>query len=216
MFTRINQEQWERKEHYEYYTKVLPCSYSVTVQLDVTMLKKRVEQYGDRFYPVFVYCVSRAINGRKEFRMGTDGDGNPGYWDVVHPNFTIFHKDDHTFSDVWTYYTDSFLEFYDGMTKVMETYKDVKGIKARDGQPPNFYCISCVPWMSFTGYQTYVAGDRVALFPIITYGKYEERDGKWQMPMTLTISHAAADGYHSSQLFLEIQQIIDQDYRCLK
>ena len=102
------------------------------------------------------------------------------------------------------------------MTKVMETYKDVKGIKARDGQPQNFYCISCVPWMSFTGYQTYVAGNRVALFPIITYGKYEERDGKWQMPVTLTISHAAADGYHSSQLFLEIQQIIDQDYRCLK
>ena len=40
--------------------------------------------------------------------MGRDKDGNPGYYDVLHPNYTIFHEDDHTFSDVWTAYTEDF------------------------------------------------------------------------------------------------------------
>lgn len=215
MFTKIDLANWERREHYHYYTNQLPCSYSMTVSLDVTNLKRRVKEYGHRFYPVFVYCVSKAVNAQKEFRMGMDGEGNPGYWDQVHPNFTIFHEDDHTFSDVWTEYQEEFESFYSGMTAVMEECKDKKGVKARAGQPANFYCISCVPWVSFSGYQTYVAGSRIALFPIITYGKYQECDGKWTMPLTLTIAHAAADGYHSSQLFLKIQEIIDQDYRSI-
>ena len=31
----------------------------------------------------------------------------------------------------------------------METYKDVKAVKAKPGQPQNFYCISMVPWLNF-------------------------------------------------------------------
>ena len=147
MFTKIDLANWERREHYHYYTNQLPCSYSMTVSLDVTNLKRRVKEYGHRFYPVFVYCVSKAVNAQKEFRMGMDGEGNPGYWDQVHPNFTIFHEDDHTFSDVWTEYQEEFESFYSGMTAVMEECKDKKGVKARAGQPANFYCISCVPWV---------------------------------------------------------------------
>ena len=44
--------------------------------------------------------------------MGRDKDGNPGYYDVLHPNYTIFHEDDHTFSDVGTAYTEDFSAFY--------------------------------------------------------------------------------------------------------
>ena len=210
MFTKIDFDQWERKDHYEYYTKLLPCSYSLTAKLDVTTLYKTVKEKGYRFYPAVVYCVTKALNMRKEFRMAVNAEGEVGYWDQVHPNFTIFHEDDHTFSDVWTNYHEEFESFYGEMVEVMETYKDKKGVKVREGQPPNFYCISCVPWISFTGYESHVAGRPAALFPIITFGKYEMNGERMEMPMTLSISHAAADGYHTSQLFLLIQEIMDQ------
>ena len=82
--------------------------------------------------------------------MGRDKDGNPGYYDVLHPNYTIFHEDDHTFSDVWTAYTEDFSVFYKNMCSDMETYRHVKAVKAKPGQPQNFYCISMVPWLDFT------------------------------------------------------------------
>lgn len=39
----------------------------------------------------------------------------------------------------------------------MHTYKDKKGIKVKEQQPANFYCISCTPWTAFTGYGSRVA-----------------------------------------------------------
>ena len=128
-FTPVDMDSWERRSHYEYYTKLLKCGYSVTVSLDITKLHRQVKEKGLRFYPVFVYCVSRQIAATKEFRMGRDKDGNPGYYDVLHPNYTIFHEDDHTFSDVWTAYTEDFSVFYKNMCSDMETYRHVKAVK---------------------------------------------------------------------------------------
>ena len=210
MFQLIDENKWPRKEHYKYYTDTLTCGYTVTVRLDVTNLYQQVKRNHLKFYPAFIYCAGKAINEMEEFRMGTDSKGNPGYWDVVHPNFTIFHKDDHTFSDVWSYFHEDFRKCYENIVNDMETYKDCKGPKVKENQPPNFFCISCVPWMDFTGYSTWVPGGRPNLFPIITFEKYIEEKGRKKLSASLTISHAAADGYHSSMLFKRLQEILDE------
>ena len=59
--------------------------------------------------------------------------------------------------------------------------------------------------MDYTGYASYVAGTP-SLFPIITFGKYTEENGKYTLPVTLTISHAAADGYHASRFFHRLEE----------
>ncbi len=209
MFNYIDLENWERKEHFEYYRTKIKCGYSCTVQLDVTAFRNKVKTKGLRFYPAFVYCVSNIVNSMPEFRMGVDSEGKPGCYDVSHPNMTIFHEDDHTFSDMWTEYYPDFMDFYKNTTENMDKYKNVKGIKARDNQPASFFCISCVPWLSYTAYSTSVPGGEPNLFPIITFGKYTESNGKYTMPFTLNISHAAADGYHTSKFFNNLQELID-------
>lgn len=145
----------------------------------------------------------------KRIPHGTDKEGNPGYYDILHPNYTIFHEDDHTFSDVWTGYTEDFKTFYKNMRDDMETYKDVKAVKAKPGQPQNFYCISMVPWLNFTGYSAYTESGTPMLFPIITCGKFTEHDGILTMPFCVNIAHAAADGYHTSMFINELQKLID-------
>lgn len=212
MFKHITPRTWERREHFEYFTQTIKCGYSLTAELDVTEFLKLTKSKGLRFYPSFVYCVSTVINRMKEFRMGISEDGQPGYWDIVHPSYTVFHDDDYTFSDLWTNYTENFSSFYRQMTEDLSAYGNNKGIKARPGQPPNFFCISCVPWLSFTGYSTMTAEGSPNLFPIITYGKYQMKNSSYQMPFTVTISHAAADGYHTSLLINEIQALISKDF----
>ncbi len=92
----------------------------------------------------------------------------------------------------------------------MEKYKDVHGIKARKEQPENFFCISCVPWLTYTSYNTSVPGGEPNLFPIITFGKFTaDEKGIYTMPFTLNISHAAADGYHTSKFFNDLQILIN-------
>ncbi len=135
MFKQISPETWERREHFEYFTQTIKCGYSLTAELDVTEFLKLTKNKGLRFYPSFVYCVSTVINHMKEFRMGISEDGQPGYWDIVHPSYTVFHDDDHTFSDSWTNYTEDFSSFYRQMTEDLSLYGNNKGIKARPGQP---------------------------------------------------------------------------------
>lgn len=210
MFQVVDVEKWERKEHFKYYTEQIKCGYSITANLDVTLFKELLEKNNLKFYPSFIYCVTYNVNLMPEFRMRLGENNQLIIYDIVHPNYTIFHNDDHTFSDIWSEYTSDFYKFYNNYKDDMERYSNVKGIKAKPTQPKNFYCISCVPWVSFTGYSTYSSGCTPALMPIITYGKYHEENGKWIMPFTVTISHAAADGYHVSKLINSIQMTIDK------
>jgi len=205
----IDFENWPRKNHYLYYTNLVKAGYSMTVNIDVAKLVSFCKRKGYKFYPTFIYCTSAVVNSTENLRIFKNKDGMPCVWDKVVPNYTIFHDDDKTFSDIWTDFDFSFDTFYKNITRDIEKYKDVKGIKAKEGQPPNFFCISCVPWISYTGYSTYSGGGDPTFFPIITFGKYTEEKGTFKMPFTLTIAHAVCDGYHTGKFFNDLQMFID-------
>lgn len=96
--------------------------------------------------------------------------------------------------------------FYRNLVADAEQYHDKKGIKVKEGQPANFFCISCVPWLDYTAYCPVNYGGAPNLFPLLTFGKYTEADGAFTLPLTLTISHACMDGYHLSLFFHTLQQ----------
>lgn len=111
--------------------------------------------------------------------MFKDAEGNLCVWDQVVPNYTIFHEDDKTFSDCWTEYSDDFEVFYREITKDMEEGQKKKGIKAKAGQPANFYCISCVPWAAFTAFGSRTLGStEPGVFPNHYHGKIRKIRGK--------------------------------------
>ena len=204
----IDLNNWERKSHWEYYRNILPVSYSLTARLDVTGLVNFCRKHGRKFYGSFLYAAAKTVNEMDCMRMMVDERNNPGIFKESHVNFTVFHKDDQTFSDVWCEYHDNYKTFYKTWTDVCNTYGSVKGIKARPMQPANFFCISCIPWLDFSGYQTHTPG-APALFPVITFGKYTWKEERYSLPLTLTIAHAAADGYHSAMFFENLQKNLE-------
>ena len=123
--------------------------------------------------------------------------------------YTIFHNDDHTFSDCWTDFSEDFNIFYQDILKDMATAATKKGIKAKEGQPANFYCISCTPWTTFTGYSSRVSNGEPSFFPIVLMGKYKQHGKKILMPVNITIAHAVADGYHVGLFFQYLQEEIN-------
>lgn len=205
----IDRENWPRRAHFTYYTETLRVGYSLTVELDITRLLAGVRARGLRLYPALIWCAARAVNRNPEFRMCRGEAGAPCYWEVCHPNYTIFHEDDHTFSDMWSEFDDDFMVFYDRVTTDLAAYGGNKGPKAKPGQPPNFFCISCVPWMRFTGYSTFNADGGAAWFPVMLCGQYFEREGKTLLPVSVSVSHAVADGWHTCKLLRDMQEEMD-------
>ena len=98
-YRKIDQSTWPRQDHYKYYTEKLKVNYSMTARLDVTRLRAECDRLGVHFYAAFIWCTSNVVNRLPFMKMMTDEKGSLGVWDVVPPTNTIFHKEDHTFSD---------------------------------------------------------------------------------------------------------------------
>ncbi len=106
-------------------------------------------------------------------------------------------------SNMWTEYSPDFEEFYHKYMEDQEKYADNHGILAKPEMPPhNSYMIGMLPWIEFTSYAPIPYANTEYYFPIIQAGRFSERDGKKFMPLSITVHHAVADGYHVG-LFLD-------------
>lgn len=207
-YKRIDVTSWNRREHFLYYQNTIQTSAAVTVTVDVTEILSYAHRSGRKFYPCMVWAVSSVINRMDEMKMMLDDQGNPGVWDSVVPVYTVFHEESHTFSDLWCDFHEDLDDFYDDFVHTTEVYGHHVEIKGRPDQPENFYCISCVPWLSFDAVNVSASG-QPPLFPIITYGKYTmDHEGRYRLPFAIKIAHAAADGYHIAQFFEKLQDTI--------
>lgn len=208
-FHFIDMDTWERREHFKYYLNLVKTSYTLTVNIDITTLLEETHKRKLRFYPTFLYITSTAVNRQKEMRMAYDHQKRLGYWDECHPSYTIFHKDDHTFSDIWTPYHKDFATFYKHCVQDMETWKDIKGVKTKPGRPDNFTPISCLPWLSYTSHSNDTPLTSPMFFPVILFGKYFKQNGRMLLPFSAYVPHAVADGYHTSLFINTVQSIVD-------
>lgn len=207
-FYRIDMKHWDRREHFSHYMNEGKCSYSITANLNVTTLLDRIRNKDVKLYPVFIYMVSRVVNSHPEFRTTFNDHGQLGYWDQMVPNYTIFHKDDKTFSALWTKYSNDFSIFYKNYQCDMKQFGDEKGLWIKGNLPTNTFSISSIPWVSFSSFNLNLYnGDY--LLPVITCGKYFADGKEILLPVSLQVHHAVCDGYHVGLFVNDLQKLAD-------
>lgn len=204
-FKKIDRETWERREYFEHYLEEVPCTYSMTVRIDVS----RIREKGYRFYPAMLYCLAAAVNRMEEFRTAFRAEGELGIYDTMSPCYTIFHKDTHTFSLLWTEFQDSLSAFCEKYEEDLKTYGAVHKMTAKEGIPENTFSVSAIPWTSFEGFHLHLPKSSNYLLPVFTMGKYVLENGRWMMPLAVQVHHAVCDGFHVSRFISELQQLID-------
>lgn len=214
-FHIIDRENWNREQYFEHYLK-LKCTFSMTVNVDITTLLKELDQKGIKFYPVFIYLISRVVNNHKEFRTSFNDEGALGYWEEMIPSYTIFHKDDKSFSSIWTNYSSDFRIFYKNYEEDMRWYTNVHGLFTKENIPPNVFPISSIPWASFTGFNLNINNDGDFLLPIITCGKYFNGENKVMLPVSMQVHHSVCDGYHASRFIEDLQKLSNSCNEWLK
>ena len=194
-FHLIDMENWDRREFYEHFINEVVCSYSVTVNLDITNLRDA------RLYPAMIWLLTKTVNEMPEFRTSLTKAGL-GIYDSMHPMYTVFNKENKNFSGIWSYYSEHYMEFLKNYDEDVRVYSKSTRYAPKDGTPENSFNISMVPWLEFTSCNLNVYDDGKFLLPIFTMGKYFERDGKRLLPLAIQVHHAVCDGYHVG-LFVE-------------
>lgn len=203
----VDVSTWSRGDLFQFYIRQMRIVMSLTVDVDVTPLVAFARERGLKFYPLMIWTVSKVVNAHDEFKYGWDADGNLIRWDFVSPSYADFHPEDENFTKLVTPYTEDCLEFHTRFLEDRERYRDARGFV--DRQIPNFFDVSCLPWVRYRHFDVHVFDEGKFLAPVITWGKYEAELGRLVMPLTLNIHHAVADGFHLSRFFREVQELID-------
>lgn len=208
MFNKIDIHTWNRKENYSHYFNIVPCTYSMTINLDITNFIKIVKVNNYKFFPVILYALSQIVNIHKEFRMDLDETMNVGYYDYSNPCYTIFHNETETITNAWTEYTNDFKIFLQSYNNDMSIYQnDFQNSKTLIGT--NYFNVSCIPWTSFTGFNLNLQKGYDYFPPIFTIGKYFSDGNKVMLPLAIQVHHAVCDGFHLSRFINELQDYLN-------
>ncbi len=208
-FEVINLEKYERKEHFLHYMNNVPCFYSMTTNIDITSIMKYVDKREYKLYPIIIYAITSIVNKHKEFRMDLNKQEQLGYYSNVEPSYTIFHKDNNTFSSIWTKYNTDFKEFYKNYEKDILEYENKQGFITKKYENSNLINISAIPWTTFTGFNLNLPKGDKYLLPIFTIGKYFENDNKILLPLCIQVYHSVCDGFHTSRFISELQELLN-------
>lgn len=216
-FQPIDMQTWPMAQAFHYYTQMAPTSYTVNVNMDVSLLRKELKTKGIKFFPAYLYLVTRAITRQQELRVAVK-DGILGYWDCLTPAYPQFHEDGKTTSLLWTEYNDNFPEFYNQYLTDTKLHGESHGILSSKGVPPaNAYIISCIPWFTFNSFSLHNHGIKDYYVPSFEAGGFTEiSNGKIVMPLSVTVHHATTDGYHLKVFFEELQRTMKYPEEWLK
>jgi chloramphenicol O-acetyltransferase type A len=204
----IDLASWPRRELFEHYRLRTPCTYSLTVELDVTELVSALRDSRCKTYATQIWAIASVVNRHEEFRLTLDDRGEPATWPVVHPMFTVFNAARETFAAVWTPFDPDFASFHDRAAELLAEHSRATALFPQGEPPPDAFDISSLPWTSFTGMNLNIANAWEHYLPIITLGRYAVRDGRTYLPLALQMNHAAADGFHTGRLVQELQELV--------
>lgn len=215
-FTPIDPTAWPRIQTFYYFSQMAPTGYSLTVELDVTALRQTLKSRGLKFYPTYLWLVTKNLNADPAFRLAKQGE-RIGFYDCLTPLYAVFHEDDNSFSMMWTEFDQDFSVFYRIFMENQTQYGANHGFLAQPETPPpaNAYTVSCVPWVSFQHFAVHSYEKKDYFFPSVEAGKFEFRDDRCLLPLSLTCHHAATDGYHVGRFLEQLQADMDSFERFL-
>lgn len=206
----VDLDKWDRGRLFKSYIDHMRIVMSLTVDIDVTELVKFTKKHQLKFYPTMIWTVSKIVNAHEEFKYGWDKNGALIRWEYVSPSYAEFHKEDERFTKMVTVFSEDLFTFHTRFMEDKKKYKDCRGFV--EGQPGNFFDVSCLPWIKYKHFDLHVFDEGRFLAPVITWGKYETENGKFIMPLTMNIHHAVADGFHLSRFFVEVQELINSKF----
>lgn len=205
-FQVIDKENWPRKEYFEHYFTGVPCTYSMTVNLDITRILER----GNKLYPAMLYYLTTIVNRHPEFRTAISQSGELGVYSEMLPSYTVFHRDTELFSELWTSYDPDLEAFCAAYERDVQQYKEHGGLLGKPGCPKNVFNVSMIPWTTFEGFHLNLQKGYEYLLPIFTMGKYKKENGRILLPLAVQVHHAVCDGFHVCRFVNELQEMIER------
>jgi chloramphenicol O-acetyltransferase type A len=205
----IDIESWNRKEHFEFFSKMKSPFFGFTTEVDCTRAYDKAKEQGNSFYAVYLHKSMIAVNTVDGLKLRIV-DGKVILYDEVHVGGTIARPDG-TFGFSFFHYSENFETFNEELQKEIKSVQNSTGLGiSNDVLPINHIRHTTIPWNSFSAILHPTNFDPKECIPKITFGKFSIREGKKYLPVSIEAHHGLADGIHLARYVEEFQKQLDK------
>ncbi len=205
----IDIESWNRKEHYEFYSKFEEPFYGVCIDVDCTKAYNICKENNISFFLYYLHKVMLANNTVEAMRYRIS-DGKPYIYDQIGSSATISRVDG-TFGFSYIEFRENIHEFIEVANAEIDEVRRNGGLFPKKSGIDVFH-FSSLPWINFTSVSHARSFTLEDSCPKISMGKMTVKDGKRFMPFSVHVHHALVDGNQLALFLEEVQLMMDAEY----
>ncbi len=194
----IDKATWPRRECYTFFSSLEWPFYTLTLPVEVTALRRFAKAEGLSFYLSMVYAVTKSMERVEGFRYKCRGEEIVLH-DRLIPSFTDLTPGSEQFHITTLEAGEDIRSFCREAKAKSQAQKSfiTQGPWAED----ELIYFSCLPWFPITGLTNERSADPTDSIPRVAWGRYEEREGKTFLSLSLDLNHRLVDGYHVGKLY---------------
>lgn len=204
---KIDLRNWERREHFEFFNHMDIPFFSVTNDVDVTSLVDYTNKNNISFFKTMLFIISKVSNEYNPLKLRIE-DEKVYLYESVKPSFTYFLKD-RLYSNITIEYINDLKTFISSIDDFVEKNKN-KVILKDSSDVNSCLFITSLPWIKYKEMSHPMNLKPSDSIPRICWGKYEKDfKDRFMMPVSIQVHHSLMDGYHISEFYKKIQNILD-------
>lgn len=204
----IDYNNWNRKEHFEWFRNFDEPFFGIVSEVDCSIAYKKSKIEDIPFYHNYLHKSLKAVNMIDEFKLRIEDDKVVCY-NKVHASTTL-GREDNTFSMSFIEYHESLAEFSRNAKLEEKKVKNSKGLGVnKDTMRNDVIHYSSVPWFKITGLthaRNFKHKDSV---PKITFGRFDQLGNKKILNISINGHHGLLDGYHVGKYLKTLQELLN-------
>ncbi len=202
----IDADNWERKGQYDNFIKYDFPIFSIGTRLDVTEPILYSKKTRTSFFTLFLYILADCANKIEEFKYRIVDD-KVCLYDKIDPSFVIL-RDDGQIVTRRTSFDGDFQRFYQLNRVAIADAQNNTGKESFGANTNDCFFVSNLPWIDLVScINPYNFADKSqSSIPRFTWGKYVEKDGRYEMGFDVSMHHALADGVHVAKLISRLEE----------
>lgn len=202
MKQQIDIKNWNRKEHFEFFSTFEEPFFGITTPIDCTIAFEKSKELNIPFFIYYLHKTLTAVNQIENFRYRIE-DGNVFLYDEIDSSATIMRADK-TFGFSFMKFKAELTAFNKIALAEIERIQLTSGLFTREF-PENLIHFSAIPWINFTSLTHSRSFTLPDSCPKISFGKMITENGKKTMSLAVLAHHGLVDGYHMG-MFVEALQ----------
>ena len=209
MKTKIDLNNWPRRDYYKYFGSCDDPFFGVVVNADCTKAYDYCKKHDVSFFLYYMHESIKALNQVENFRYRII-NGEIWLFDCVHASSTVGRKN-HTFGFAFFDFTDDFASFAENAEKKIAEVQEYQGLKINENTRLDVVHYTTLPWFSFTGFKHEKNIRCEESIPKLAFGKFFESQGKKLMPHSINANHGLVDAYHISKYLEYFQEGLNKN-----